>query len=161
MRLSKPSSFTLDRQNRRSAVEALLSVNNIRRTALDPYRVSAGYACHNSRGHNYRYNFYLVGQRKGIVRHMVGIGLTLLQLIGHGLSAKISEKFISRIFDVAGRIDYPASQSASLARLMNREDWPLFSGLEFDLHRAILVASSDNRGTTVPKVGKEFPSCCS
>jgi hypothetical protein len=69
------------------------------------------------------------------------------------LSAQISKKFISHKFDVEGRVDYPAAQSASFARLMNREDWSRLSGLEFDLHRAILVACSDNRRTTVPQVG--------
>jgi hypothetical protein len=76
------------------------------------------------------------------------------------LSAKISEKLVSHKIDVQGRVDCPAAQSAPFARLVNREDWPRFSDLEFDLHSAILVASSDNRGTTVPKVGKEFPGCC-
>lgn len=69
--------------SREPAIEglALLSLNN-RRTALDLYRVSSCSACHNSYGHNHRHNYPIMGQRKGIVRHMAGVSLTLLQLIG-------------------------------------------------------------------------------
>ena len=54
-----------------------------------------------------------------------------------GLSAQISKKFVSRRSDVECRVDDPAVEGASLARLADRQDTPLVGDFVRDLHRTV------------------------
>ncbi len=88
----------------------------------------------------------------------MAIGALVKAVTGEdGLSAQISKKFVSRRSDVECRVDDPAVEGASLARLADRQDTPLVGDFVRDLHRTVLVARGDNRRTAIPQVGKERP----
>ena len=87
------------------------------------------------------------------------------QRIGNGhtsfpVSRPVSRKAFRRdmprrMGSVEALVNQVATKRPSIVQLIGREGWSQTSGFEFDLHRTLLIAFGDNRGTTVSKVGEE------
>jgi hypothetical protein len=67
-----------------------------------------------------------------------------------GLSAQISQKFISDGLQVGFPVDDAAADDALLARLANQHDRPGLRDLVFDLNRTVLVARGDDWRAPIP-----------
>lgn len=79
----------------------------------------------------------------------------LYEFGGQELNTQISKKTTGYRVNVEFYITQHTAHDASLAERAYREDMPTSRECALDLHRAVLVALSDDRRSSVAKVGEE------